>query len=364
MKRIIIAGGGTGGHFYPAFSLIEDLIKNGWQIVFAVKKNDISINILKENDIPYIEIDMVSLPRGINIFKHFIFIWKLFFSIKYSLRIIKDFDPEIIMGMGSYVAFPLIFAGWIKKKKTIIHESNAVIGISNYISGFFAEKILSGLPIRDNPFYEKTILTGTPIRKIFYIDMPKEKARENLNLHNNELLFLIFGGSQGAKNINEAFYRVLLEFANEKKKINFIQITGKKNFNEIKEKYEKTNLLNENSKIFEYYENMPLLYSACDVVISRSGSSTITELIYYKKPAILIPLKTAAGGHQMENAQILSKYGSAIVLKDDENLYKNLKYTIEHLINSTNISAMIKAYERINIPTGHKINENIIKILN
>lgn len=361
MKRIIIAGGGTGGHFYPAFSIAKELKKRNWQIVFAVKKDDICIPILKENDITYVEIDMIAFSRGINIFRHLLFIFKLLNSLFYSLRIIKDFQPNAIFGTGSYVAFPLIFAGWIKGKKTIIHESNAVIGMSNYISGFFSDKILLGTNLRNSPFPSKTKVTGTPIREIFYYMPEREKSRKELNLPVDETVFLIFGGSQGSQNINEAFYKLLIDFAVEKRKINFIQITGRKNYKEIIEKYQKANLLNENAKIFDYYENMPLLYSACDIVISRSGSSTITELIYTKKPAILIPLKSAAADHQTENAQVLSRHGCCILLKDDENLTENLKKTIIQLLNPSNISAMIKAYQRIDLPSGKKVIENIIE---
>jgi len=353
LKRILIAGGGTGGHFYPGLSLATYLKKRGWQVVFAVKKNDICLQSLSQAEIPSVEIDMVSFPRGLNPFSYLKFIFKLLKSISYCLRIIKDFSPLATIGMGSYVAFPVILAAKIKKKKTYVHESNAVMGLSNHLSAFFSDKIFLGLPVRENNFSHKTLLTGTPLRESFLREETKEEARKKLNLPLDSFIILVFGGSQGAVNINEAFYKLLLELDLEKKKPSFIHLAGKNNYESLKEKYEKAQLLKD-SLILPYFEDMPLLYCASDLIISRSGSGTICELMRYKKPAILIPLKNAAGDHQTFNALELSRHGGALILKDDEHLSRNLRKSIESILNGDNLSAMKKAYERIEIPIGEK----------
>lgn len=362
-KRIIIAGGGTGGHFYPGFIIAKELIKENCQIVFAVKKNDISISILKENQIPYVEIDMVSLPRTLNPYKILVFLYKLLSSTIYSIKIINDFKPSIAIGTGSYVSFPVIFSAKLKKIKTIIHESNSVFGIGNYVSAFFSDKILLGLPIKDNPFKTKTILTGNPIRTDFFSPVDINKLREKLEIKEGILTMLVFGGSQGAKNINEAIYRLILDYITQKKTIQIIHITGKQNFEEIKNKYDQIDA-KKLVKVLPYYNEMNELYALSDLVISRSGSGTISELISFKKPAILIPLKNSAKDHQNLNAQILLKHGCSIIIKDDENLYYNLKKIIHELINKNNLEAMKRAYDRIEVPEPKFALKNILKEIN
>lgn len=363
-KRIIIAGGGTGGHFYPALSMAMFFKDKGWQVAFAVKKGDICLPALAENELPSIEIDTVALPRSLNPLKHIKFIFKLISSLIYSLRVIKDFSPDAVLGTGSYVAFPVVLAAKIKKIPSFIHESNTIMGISNRLSGIFADKVFLGLPLRQNPFPSKSVLTGTPLRKIFFEEITAKDARKKLGLAEDAFIVLVFGGSQGSGNINEAFYRILLDLAMEKKKLNFIQISGKDKYQDIKEKYGKAALLG-GSLLFPYYENMPLLYAAADAVISRSGSGTICELLHYKKPAVLVPLKIAAGDHQTFNAMELARHGCAVVIKDDESLQLGLKKAVLKLLTAENLSAMRKAYERIDIPKGMepqiRILENIDK---
>ncbi|GAB4028696.1 MAG: undecaprenyldiphospho-muramoylpentapeptide beta-N-acetylglucosaminyltransferase [Elusimicrobiota bacterium] len=361
-KRIIIAGGGTGGHFYPALSMAMAFKEKGWQVAFAVKKGDICLPALAENELPSIEIDTVALPRSFNPLKHLKFLFKLISSLIYSLRVIKDFSPNAVLGTGSYVAFPIVLAAKIKKIPSFIHESNTVMGISNRLSGIFADKVFLGLPLRQNPFPSKSLLTGTPLRKIFFEEITKQDARKKLGLPEDTFIFLVFGGSQGSENINEAFYKILLDLSIEKKKLNFIQISGKDKFQDMKEKYDKAALIKDNL-LFPYYENMPILYAAADAVISRSGSGTICELLHYKKPAILVPLKIAAGDHQTFNAMELARHGCALILKDEESLQSGFKKAILKLLTTENLSAMRKAYERIDIPQGIEPQRKILETI-
>ncbi|NLI09470.1 MAG: UDP-N-acetylglucosamine--N-acetylmuramyl-(pentapeptide) pyrophosphoryl-undecaprenol N-acetylglucosamine transferase [Elusimicrobia bacterium] len=365
MKRIIIAGGGTGGHFYPGLSIALKLKSKGIEILFAVKKNDISLETLKEKEIPYVEIDAVSFPRGLNPLSHFRFMFKLFSSFFYSMRIIKDFAPQAVLGTGSYVSFPMAAAAKIKKIKVYLHESNSIMGFSNKAAGIFADKIFYGLPLRENLFPNKTVSAGIPLREEFEGEITKKEAREKLNFPQNDFIVLVLGGSQGSASINSAFYKTLLDLSYENKQLPFfIHISGKNNYAQLKESYEKAGLTNRGI-ILPYCENMPVLYCAADAVISRSGSGTIAELCRYKKPALLIPLKTAAGDHQTFNAMALSSKGCAMIIKDDEFLFEKLKQSIEKFLTLDNISAMKKAYERLDLPSNllsaEKISEEIIK---
>lgn len=363
--RILISGGGTGGHFYPAFAITKKLIKENFQPVFIIKKNDISKNRLIENDIPFVEIDIISFPRTLNIIKHIIFFIKFIKSLSVILRVINDFEPEFSFSTGSYVSFPVVIASWIKKIPLYIHESNSVFGFGNYISVFFAKKVFLGLPVRRNPFKEKSLLTGTPVREIFNIELNIDELKSKFNFTEPLPVILIFGGSQGAKNINEAAYYLLVTNRAENKKFYTIHITGKKSYEEFKKKYQETELLNEYIRIFPYYENMNELYAVSDLVISRSGASTIAELIKMKKPAILIPLPFASQNHQYENARILSERHCAYIVKDDKYLKTELRKTLDFIIQKNRLEVMKKSYERIDIPSGTESADIIISnILN
>lgn len=364
--RAIIAGGGTGGHFYPGYVITKELEKKENEIVFAVKKNDISLEILKKQDIAFIEIDMIAFPRSINPFTWIIFFTKLIKSILFSIRVIKDFNPEFIFSTGSYIAFPLVIAAWLKKLDIYIHESNAVYGVGNYISGFFAKNVFLGLPIRSNPFKKKSILVGTPIRESFSNKIDKDKIKKKFSIDNNKLVITCFGGSQGARNINDAIYYYVLKNKTEKKNnIHIIHITGEKNYEEVKKRYEKAELLDENITLLGYYENMNEIYEISDLIISRSGASTISEIIYTKKPAILIPLSTAAANHQYENARFLFEKDVAVILKDDENLKENLIKNTEFILQKNRLDVMKKGFEHIQInpsESTNKITNTILKM--
>ncbi len=358
--KILIAGGGTGGHFYPGYVIAKELEKKSHTVVFVVKKNDISKEILEKEDIPYVEIDMIAFPRSLNPFKIINFFIKFIKSIYHSIILLKDFKPQKVLGMGSYISFPVIMISKLKKIKTFIHESNAVFGLGNRICAIFADKIFAGMEMKNNPYKNKTIITGTPIREIFFKKINSLEIKKKFNIPENKKVITVFGGSQGARNINEAIYYFILKNKTENLGYLTIHITGKRNYDEIKSKYERYELLDENLILFDYYENMNELYLISDLIVSRSGASTIAELIATKTPAILIPLPSATQNHQYENARFLFEKEAAIIIKDDENLKNNLINKILFLFQQNRLDVMRKSYNRINIPEGNKSLEIII----
>ncbi|MEF3280108.1 MAG: UDP-N-acetylglucosamine--N-acetylmuramyl-(pentapeptide) pyrophosphoryl-undecaprenol N-acetylglucosamine transferase [Elusimicrobiota bacterium] len=358
--KIVIAGGGTGGHFYPGYVIAKKLDSQGDEVVFIVKKNDISIPRLKIDDIPFVEMDITAFPRSLNPFSYIRFMLKLIKSLLLSKRIIEDFEPDIVFGTGSYVAFPIIFLAWLKKIPIFIHESNSVFGIGNFLCGFFSKKIFLGLPIRNNIFAKKTELIGTPLRDFFNQQIDVNSIKEKFKIK-DQIVITCFGGSQGSYNINNAIYYFALRNKTESKKnIALIHITGKNNYEDVKKRYEKAGILDENIILLDYYENMNEIYEISDLIISRSGASTISELIYKQKPAILIPLLSAAKNHQMENARILFEKDAALILKDDNKLPENLMKNIDFIISGNRLSVMKKGYSHINLPNPVKSAEAII----
>ncbi len=359
--RGIIAGGGTGGHFYPAFSIAKRFIKEGGEIVFAVKKDDISLQRLKNEDIAFVEMDMIAFPRNINPFMHLKFLLKLIKSLFYAWRIISDFEPDFILSTGSYAAFPFIIPAYIKGIPIYIHESNRIFGVGNYISAFFAKKIFLGLPMKKNPFKEKSLITSTPIRDIFLNNISKDEIKKKFNIPPSNIVITFFGGSQGAKRINNAaYYFVVDNITNNIKDITIIHITGKNNYQEMKKMYASFEGLNQNLILLDYYENMNEIYAISSLVVSRAGSSTITELIHTKTPAILIPLPQSASNHQYENAMFLFENRCAVIVKDDENLSINTIKKIRFLLISNRLEVMRRCYNAVDIPNPALSQEKIV----
>lgn len=351
--RIIIAAGGTGGHFYPGFALAQELRKRGWLPLFLIKKDDISRPALQAADLPYAEIDAISLPRSLNPVSHAVFLIKLYKSLALARRIIVDFRPSAVLGTGSYIAFPALLAARLAGVRTYIHESNAKFGLGNYFAGFFCNQALLGMPMSVNPFSARSKLAGTPIRASFAAMPEKNAALSSLGLQTGKLTVLIFGGSQGSGRLNEAATKTAVSLNGL---CQFIHVTGRRNFKVITETYAAAGLSAAAwLKVFDYREDMPQLYAAADLVISRSGAGTVAELALLEKPALLIPLPSSAGGHQKENAMVLAGKGAAFCLEEGQDLEQGLTLWLkEHLASPDKAPAMAANMRKTGIPDALK----------
>ena len=350
-RRALIASGGTGGHFYPGFALASELRGRGWQTVFLVKKQDLAIPALEEEDFPYVELDMVPLPRSLNPFRHAAFLWKFLGSLRLARRVIADFLPDAVLGTGSYVGFPAALAARLAGVPVYIHESNAKFGLGNRLAGLFCRKAALGLPLAGGRPGPRTELTGTPIRSAFASPPDKYEARARLGLERLPFTVLMFGGSQGARRLNAAFIAAARELRSD---MQAVHITGRRNFEEVKAAYAAAGLEGERRfKVFDYREDMPALYAAADLVISRSGASTVAELAQLAKPAILVPLPTSAGGHQRYNALALSEKGAALLLEEGPDFDASLTADLRALAGDpARLRAMSEASAAAGIPAG------------
>ncbi len=350
-KRALIASGGTGGHFYPGFALAQELRSRGWQTVFLVKKEDIARPALEDADFPYTELDMVALPRSLNPLAHAAFAIKFIKSLALARRVIKDFRPDAVVGTGSYVAFPAALAARLAGVPVYIHESNAKFGLGNYLAGFFCTKAALGLPAQGDTFVSRSALTGTPIREAFSAKPDRAAARRSLGLDTGKFTALVFGGSQGARRLNTAFIHAAKSLKGD---LQAVHITGRRNFETVQTAYSEAGLENDPGlKLFDYREDMPLLYAAADVVIARSGASTVAELVHLKKPAILVPLPSSAGGHQKANAMALASRGAAICLDEHPDFDAELTAAVRSLMDDPEKTDAITAnFGRTGIPDG------------
>ncbi|MCX5791581.1 MAG: UDP-N-acetylglucosamine--N-acetylmuramyl-(pentapeptide) pyrophosphoryl-undecaprenol N-acetylglucosamine transferase [Elusimicrobia bacterium] len=352
-RRMIIAAGGTGGHFYPGFALAVELRSRGWQVLFIVKKDDIARPALEEADLPYAELDMTSLPRSFNPAAHAAFLLKFFKALCLARRIVADFRPETVLGTGSYVAFPVLLAARLAGVAACIHESNAKFGVGNYLAGFFCDLAALGLPVRKNPFSARSVLTGTPVRAAFAAAPAKDAALAALGLAPGKLTVLVFGGSQGARRLNTAAVKSAAALNG---RFQLIHVTGRKNFADVVAAYAAAGLSGTAwLKVFDYREDMPRLYAAADLVIARSGAGTVAELALLKKPALLVPLPTSAGGHQKENALVLADKGAAVCLEEGPEFEDSLTRRLKELIEEpARAAAMAAKFAEAGIPDALK----------
>lgn len=348
-KRALIASGGTGGHFYPGFALAVELRARGWQPLFLVKKEDLSRPALEEADLPYAELDMVALPRSLNPLRHAAFLLKFFRAIALAGRMIADFKPAAVIGTGSYVAFPAVLAARLAGVPVYIHESNARFGLGNRLAARFCRRAALGLPVKGNPFEDRSVLTGTPIREAFRQPPSREAARRALGLEAKKFTVLVFGGSQGARRLNAAFIAAAKALKGD---LQAVHITGARNFEDVKAAYAAAGLDGAvGLQVYAYREDMPALFAAADLALARSGASTVAELLQLKKPAILVPLPSSAGDHQRHNALALADHGAALCLEEGPDFDNRLAAAIRNFIGDpARAAAMSESCAKTGIP--------------
>lgn len=317
-KRIVIMAGGTGGHIFPALAVAQFLQTQGWQVSWLGTKAGLESRVIPENGI---EIDWLSVSgvRGKGILSKVSAIFKLAKSCAEARKILKQRNPDVVLGMGGFVAAPGGLMAKMLKIPLIIHEQNRVVGTTNRLLAKIATKVLQGFPNSFAPKFN-AICTGNPLRKSF-VDAIKQK-----NSNNEVLKILIVGGSQGAKALNE---NVPTAIALLKNSVQVRHQTGVAMQNEVAETYKKLNL---NAEVSAFIEDMAAAYSWADLIICRAGAMTVSEVAAIGIPAIFIPLPNAIDDHQTANAKYLTEAGAAILLKQSDLTAENLAQQIEETL--------------------------------
>lgn len=349
-KRIIIASGGTGGHFYPGFAVAREMEKRGWQVLFVVKKNDISAGALKEKDYPFLEIDVSPFGRGFNLFGHASFYFRLSSAVKFLGKVLKDFGPSACASFGAYVSFPLLAAARMSKVPAFLHESNAAFGLSNRLGGHFCREIFLGLPVKNNPFARKSLVTGTPVREIFAKEISPAAARRKFNLRDGAPVVLVAGGSQGAVALNSAAVKAARALWKKGMKFQLIHLAGRGNYEKTRGEYARAGLMDSPAlRLFDYRDDMREIYAASDLAVTRAGASTVAELAVLSKPALLVPFPFASANHQFLNAKILEKAGCAEIVLQGENFERELEERIARLLGGA-AAEMKAAFRKLELP--------------
>lgn len=311
--RIIIAGGGTGGHIFPAVAIGHALKKMhpDTQLLFVGAKGKMEMEKVPLEGFEIIGLDIAGFNRS-NILKNLSLPFKLLKSIIDSKRIVRNFKPNVVVGVGGYASFPILNAAQGYNIPTLIQEQNSFAGKSNKILGKKATAICVGYEHMEQFFpKEKLIMTGNPVRKnIAYSNISREEGQVWLDMNPSLHTILIVGGSLGAKSINEMIDEQLENILESN--VQLIWQTGKLYYKKALERTKN----NKAVKVFEFIREMDYAYAASDIVISRAGALAIAELCIVAKPVIFVPYPFAAEDHQTSNAMALVEHNAAEMVKD------------------------------------------------
>ncbi len=316
--RILISGGGTGGHIFPAIAIANGLKENlqDVDILFVGAKGRMEMEKVPMAGYPIEGLWISGFQRRLTV-KNLLFPLKLLVSLWKANRIISKFQPHVAIGTGGYASAPLLKAASSKRVPTLILEQNSYPGITNKWLGHSVDKICTAYEGMEKYFpKEKIVLTGSPVRKnILNLQVDKAEGLKFFDLEKDRKTVLIIGGSQGAMRINEA---VALNV--EKLLATGIQMiwqTGKPSL-VMAEKAVLNSKYRNRVHVVDFIQRMDMAYAAADVIVSRAGAIAIAEIVQVKKPAVFIPLPSAAEDHQTHNAMALVNKGAAMIVKEKE----------------------------------------------
>ncbi|MGI6453991.1 MAG: undecaprenyldiphospho-muramoylpentapeptide beta-N-acetylglucosaminyltransferase [Syntrophomonadaceae bacterium] len=328
--RIIITGGGTGGHIYPALAIargIQERVPNA-EILYVGTQKGMESQIVPKAGFRFTFIDISGIDRS-SLIKASQSLARLPLSLWQSFQIIKSFKPDVVVGTGGYVSFPVVLAASYYPCKTFIHEQNALPGLANRCLAKRVDcTLLTFAEAQKFLRTPKICITGLPVRKEFTQVSPTE-AKKRLNLCLEAFTVLVFGGSRGANKINQAMLELVEKYHGVPWQV--IWITGETGYEEVKQQLEANKLDYEDGRIhlYPYMYNMEDALASSDLAICRAGASTLSELAILGVPAILVPYPYASENHQEKNAQALANKGAAEMIRDDSldgaTLYKQIE---------------------------------------
>lgn len=361
--RVIIAGGGTGGHIFPAVAIAHALqrLRPGTQLLFVGATGRMEMEKVPQEGFKIVGLDIAGFNRS-NMLKNLTLPFKIWKANMQAKAVLKDFKPNAVVGVGGYASFPVLNAAQSAGIPTLIQEQNSYAGKSNKILGRRAKAICVAYENMDRFFpKDKLILTGNPVReKIAHATISRAEGQSWLGMEADKKTILVVGGSLGAKSVNEAIDKNLEEILAEG--VQVIWQTGKPYYQTA---VERAKAFAGKVKVFEFIREMDYAYAAADMVISRAGALAIAELCIIGKPVIFVPFPFAAEDHQTRNAMALVEHNAAMMVKDSDaagELVKKLK-TLLHDTAMQDI--MMASLKNLAIKDAdERIAEKVIEIAN
>ncbi len=357
--KFILSGGGTGGHIYPAIAIANELKSRfpNADILFVGAKDKMEMQKVPQAGYPIQGLWIAGLQRRLT-FDNALFPVKLLNSLLKSRQIIKQFKPDVVIGTGGFASGPLLQMANSAGIPTVIQEQNSYPGITNKLLSKKANAICVAYEKLERFFpKEKIVLTGNPVRQdLIEVQSKRAEGLAHYNLDPNKKTILILGGSLGARRINQLIEKELEFFASQN--VQLLWQCGKFYLDE----YQKFN--SENVQVMAFIERMDLVYAAADVVISRAGASSVSELCIVGKPVIFIPSPNVAEDHQTKNAKSVADKNGAILIRESE-LDSNFESTFSDLItDEKKQNELSQNINNLALPNATKaIVEEILKLI-
>ncbi len=336
--KLLIGGGGTGGHVYPGLALARYAlsVSTGSEILFVGSEAGLEQKIVPASGFRLATIPAKGFQRS---FKQFgLVLSSLSGGIKQAGKIITDFKPDVVLGTGGFVAAPLVIAALIKRVPVVIHEQNALPGLANRLLAPFVSRVCISFAETANKLsrLSRIVHTGNP-RSTEVVNFSRKEGCSALGLDQNKVIVLIYGGSRGALRLNEVVTDYLKEAILPEGTM-VVFVTGDIYYQEISGKLEP---LPKQVKLYPYLNQMPEVLAAADLAVTRSGATTLAELTALGLPAILIPSPNVVNNHQYHNARMLSAVGAAVLVEEKDFSCTKLEQEINRLINNPDLrSAM------------------------
>jgi UDP-N-acetylglucosamine--N-acetylmuramyl-(pentapeptide) pyrophosphoryl-undecaprenol N-acetylglucosamine transferase len=316
-RKFIISGGGTGGHIFPALAIAGEIKKRdpAAAILFVGALGRMEMEKVPAAGYPIIGLPVEGIRRKIG-FRNILVLVKLIVSLFKASGILRSFKPDVVIGVGGYASGPLLRMATLLHIPSVIQEQNSYAGVTNRLLARKAKKICVAYQGMDKYFpAEKIVITGNPIREeLLSQTIQKSASCSFFGLRDDRPLILVLGGSLGARTINESILKHIEIL--EKEEVELLWQTGRLYFDRISRQLSGKTL--KNIKYFDFISRMDMAYSAADIIISRAGAATISELCLLGKPAILVPSPNVAEDHQTKNALALVKNEAALMVRDIE----------------------------------------------
>ena len=362
MRRVIISGGGTGGHIYPAITIARAIADiEPTEFLYVGSKIGLENTLIPKEGLPFVTLDVRGLERKISV-RNLVTLGKTAGSLIKAEGIIRKFKPDVVIGTGGFVCGPVLLAASLSGVPTLIQEQNVIPGVTNTILSRFVNRVALGYEEAAARFKRKDILvyTGNPVRKDI-LTVTREEGRKALGLDPDKFTLLVAGGSRGARSINTAMIEVHKYFRNDEH-IQILHVTGDHEYDRVVKQLpgiECRGRYGKGSRIIPYLHHMPEALAACDLAVYRAGAVGLAELTVRGVPSILIPYPYAAEDHQRYNAQALVMCGAAKMILDKMLTGRELLEEIIHLKDDPKaLAAMAQASRSMGKPqAAHDIAE-------
>ncbi|MCI2171300.1 undecaprenyldiphospho-muramoylpentapeptide beta-N-acetylglucosaminyltransferase [Schleiferilactobacillus perolens] len=358
--RLMISGGGTGGHIYPALALIRRLQERKLldAIQYVGTPNGLESRIVPAADIPFSTIELQGFNRR-NLFANFRTVDLFLKAVHKAKAMVREFQPDIVIGTGGYVSSALVYAAAREHIPTMIHEQNSIAGVTNKFLAHYVDKILIAFPDAADQFRQKDkiVLVGNPRAQEVAGLQPNARLAD-FQLSPNRSTVLIFGGSRGAAPINEAVLSALAEFGSQSYQVLFV--TGNVHYQNVLDQLGDKAVPN-NVKIVPYVDDMPAILPDVTLLVGRAGATSIAEITALGIPSILIPSPYVTHNHQTKNASSMAQAGAAVMLPETALTDKTLLNAITAIMGDDDRQAKMK---KATLALGHPhASDDIIQLM-